>query len=215
MDKKIKTLLTQNRLFAGIRDDVLDKALETSESRDYIKGEDLFDDRPALYYMISGKARVYRTDSKSGVILNNLSKGSVFGVAGLFGDSKNSTSVMAVTKCRCILFRQAAVEQMLSGDFNFTKNYISFLSDRIRFLNGRIESFTAGDGEKSLATYILSLPSEDGVTEIGLKMASVAAALNMSRPTLYRSFASLCEKGLIEKKGSMIRIISREKLMSI
>ena len=215
MKNDLKTLLIQNRLFAGVRDYVLDRALEASETREYLKGEDLFDDRPALYYMITGKARVYRTDARSGVILNNLSKGSVFGVAGLFGNSKNASSVTALTRCRCVLFRQAAVEQMLSEDFNFTRNYISFLSDRIRFLNGRIESFTAGDGEKSLATYILSLPSEDGITEIDLKMSSVAAALNMSRPTLFRSFASLCEKGLIEKEGCRIKIVSREKLMSI
>ena len=214
-DYNLKTALIQNRLFSGMSIDVLEEALETSEIREYLKGDDLFGDRPALYYMISGKARVYRTDAKSRVILNNLSKGSVFGVAGLFGSSGNSSSVIALTKCRCVLFRQDAVEKMLSRDFNFTRNYISFLSDRIRFLNGRIESFTAGDGERSLAAYILKLPSDNGYAEICLKMSAVAAALNMSRPTLYRSFAALCGKGLIEKDGSRIKIISREKLMSI
>jgi len=103
----------------------------------------------------------------------------------------------------------------LRHDSRFTVNYIAFLSDRIKFLNKKIAAFTAGDGEKTLADYLLSLPENDGAVRLPSNMSRLSQYLNISRPTLYRAFSSLSERGIIEKNGAAVKIISVEKLKQI
>jgi CRP-like cAMP-binding protein len=97
----------------------------------------------------------------------------------------------------------------------FAVNYIKFLSDRVAFLNRRIDSFTAPDAEKSLARFIcLNATSESEYQhEVGVKNYSeVAQRLNIGRASLYRAFEALEDEGLISKDGKTLKIRNFELL---
>lgn len=207
-------LMLASPLFGGVDRDELLRLVSLSGTRCYEKGENIIAGPPSLYLVLDGRAVVRRSGDGQAVILNVKQPGEVFGAAQLFGDA-GLTDVTAACRCRCLVIPREAVEELLFRDHGFTLNYIAFLSDRIRFLNKKIASFTAGDGEKTLAGYLLSSTCEDGRVDLPSNMSALAQSLNMSRPTLYRAFSSLEKRGVIEKNGAYVRIISVEKLKSI
>lgn len=202
-------------LFSRTDRDMLREAVEASQLMKYEKDSEMLGEQPALCFIISGKAVVRRALAGQSVILNTLGRGSVFGAAQLFGSGEVITSVKAACRCACLCMSQKTVSDLLKKDHGFTLGYITFLSDRIRFLNRRIASFTAGGGERTVAEYLLSLPEKDGAVVLPVSMAHLASALNISRPTLYRAFASLSDRGVIRKDGNRVIIISLQKLKSI
>lgn len=204
--------LRATELFRDADGASLSAAVSASEVLKFAKGEQMYTGDPALYILISGKAVVRRESGGQNVILNTLGRGSVYGAAQLFGGGAGLTRVTASCRSTCLRMSQDTVKDLIRSDSSFALSYIAFLSDRIRFLNRRIASFTAGDGERTLEDYLLSLPrGKDGAVTIPLSMVRLAAALNMSRPTLYRSFSSLCDRGVIEKNGNDVKILSSKK----
>lgn len=211
-------------LFRDVGTDHMEKALKNASVRTFRKGEEIRCGEPALYLLESGKARVYRMSSGKTVLYNTLSAGSAFGCAQLFGGGGSLTSVVAASACVCLILPEEEIQTLVGSDHAFASNYVAFLTDRIRFLNRRISSFTAGNGEQVLASYLLSrLPAQSGedprspVLELPLKMAGLASALNMSRPTLYRAFRTLEEQGAASREpaGNRVRIASVQQLKTI
>ena len=217
MDKpELLKMLSENRLFSGADASALGRAVDASFEKTFSRGDQISWDEPCLYYVISGKAVVRRPEGGQSVILNVLTQGDVFGAARLFGDEGELTSVIASERCVCLLIPLNAVEDMMKSDFTFTVNYIRFLSDRVSFLNRRIAAITVGDGEKTLAFYLLARCSGDGEkVPLSLNMTKLAGALNISRPTLYRAVSSLSDSGIIERSGSEITVLSYEKLKNV
>lgn len=214
-NSNIVNLLKSLPLFAGTDEKRLSETVSASLIREYAKGDEITSSRPSLYVIIRGSVRVYRTESGQRVLLNTIKEGGVFGAAQLFCKEAAFSSVKAACACTCVQIPGDAVTRLLENDPAFTLNYVSFLSDRIRFLNKKIASFTAGGGEKTLAAYLLSMPGDDGRVRINQSMSSLAQSLNLSRPTLYRALISLQKQGIIEKSGKDVIIISEEKLKNI
>ena len=208
-------LLKSTALFSGADEKRLSDAVASSVVRDYIRGERIPSDEPALYVVIRGSVCVYRTESGQRVLLNTIKEGGVFGAAQLFCRDPAFSYIKAACVCTCLQIPGAEITRLLETDPAFTLNYVSFLSDRIRFLNKKIASFTAGNGEKTLAAYLLSLPDDKKTGRLSQNMSNLAQSLNLSRPTLYRAFTSLQNQGIIEKNGKDVCIISKDKLKSI
>jgi CRP-like cAMP-binding protein len=107
-------------------------------------------------------------------------------------------------------------EQLLESEPAFRQNLVSFLADRISFLNSKINCITAGSSERKLALFIISSPrNEDGTVDPGMSMTALAHALDLSRASLYRAFDALERAGIIKRYGKLITVISEEKLNEI
>ena len=207
--------MMKNPLYSGADKPALADAVAGSSLKTFRKGSRMCGEAPCLCYIVSGRATVRRLEGGKDVILNVLGAGDVFGAARLFGGDAEVTDVTATGSGTCLMMPQPVVERFLKADHGFTLGYIRFLSDRIRFLNRRIASFTAGDGEKAVAAYLASRCGGEGTVKIPLSMAKLASSLNISRPTLYRALSALSGRGVLERDGSDIKILSYEKLKSI
>lgn len=209
--------LAKHPLFFGTNTSALQKAVSSGRKVTFQKGELLNGDDPSLYFLLKGKAKVIGAEGRADVTRALLQTGSVFGVAQLFMRKGKLSSVVAMTACTCLMIPQEAVEHFLSVDPVFARNYIVFLSDRIRFLNKRITSFTAGKGENMLAAYLLSIPeaADGAVLPLRMSMTSLASSLNVSRPTLYKAFAELESIGAVRRKPGAVVIVSLTQLKSI
>ena len=207
--------LKNTPLFSGVDEKRLTDAVGASSVREYEKGDEIKPEHPSLFCVIRGSVSVYRAEGGNTVLLNSIKSGGVFGAAQLFSNETVFSIVKAADRCECLIIPRDAVTELLCHDCRFTLNYITFLSDRIKFLNKKIAAFTAGDGVKTLAGYLLSLPDNDGVVKLPPNMSRLAQYLNISRPTLYRALASLSDDGIIKKDGAFVKIISYEKLKTI
>ncbi len=179
------------------------------------KGEKFNTENLSIFIILDGSASVYGVSKTQPVILNTLKVGRVFGMASLFGEKCLSTSIIAKNTCTYAVITQNCIEEMLKRDIGFTKNYICFLSDKIRFLNKKIAFFTSGSAEKTVAGYLLSLPIEDNTVKIEMNMTKLAQNLDIGRASLYRAFDSLEANCFITRENNIIKITSPEEFKKI
>lgn len=167
----------------------------------------------SLGVVLSGKVTAHSRDGAKQVLLRNFEAGEIFGVAGLFAnDIDFATNIIAKTECDILFIGDEIVYSLIENDSAVRKNYITFLSDKIRFLNQKITYFTAGSAERKLSLYLLSLKRQEGTVRLSLSMSALSEMLDLGRASLYRAFDRLTEDGFILRKEKEVHLLSPEKM---
>lgn len=219
---KIYEILAEVPLFAGADIEFISSVLlKDADIRLFSSGEEL-DPSGNLVIILEGTARVFSSDEERAVMLRDLTKGDVFGVAELFGESCGDVHISRVeakNKCCALFIPREKMSHLLENDKRIMYNYLDFLCCRIRFLNKRIACFTAGSAERRLAIYLDSLAdekeSENGdikVTPLS-SMGALALTLDIGRASLYRALDTLTADGFIKKGGKSFILSDREKML--
>ena len=101
------------------------------------------------------------------------------------------------------------VDRLLAEQSQIRENYLRYLTGRIRFLSGRLQTLSQPGAEGKLARYLLSgSGSSCPATEL-------CRRLGVSRASLYRAFSALEDSGLIVRKGKSITIIDPAGLETV
>ena len=179
--------------------------------RKYSSGEQIFgrnNFERALGIIVSGSAVVKKEDKQNSVELKRIGVGGLFGAAALFSENDEYTSeIIAKGKETLVAFvDQNAVREILVSDPDAAMKYIYFLTDRIRYLNGKIYCFTGTDAISKVKLYL----KDNAESEI--LASALARALDIGRTSLYRALTKLEVDGLIIKEGKRIRVINKEAL---
>lgn len=200
-------------LFDGVSPTEKDRcwAIDGGEEASFAKGEVIYSSehaKRALALVLEGSIRVLH----GRVVMNELHAGDVFGAAALFGEEDPyPTTVSARTDCRVLFISQTTVSAWMAEVPRVGENYIRFLSDRIRFLNRRLATLTAGHTDGKLWRYLLAHRDANGVVRLTGGIAELAKTLNMGRSSLYRGLDALTADGKIERRGKEILIILKEE----
>lgn len=146
------------------------------------------------------------------VVLNTLSVGGCFGVAALFHPGEEYvTTVQAKNSAEVVFISDVQLTALFRQVPETAVNYISFLSERICFLNRKIQSFTTPTAAAGLALYLLE-NQRDGVVTVACGYAGLARGLGMGRASLYRSLEQLEQSGVISRIGRTIHILNAAAL---
>lgn len=149
----------------------------------------------------------------AGVELNLLHAGDCFGVAALWsGASEYVSDVRAKTACEALFLSQEQLRALFALYPQTAINYIAFLSDRINFLNKRIDGFTAPCALAVVCLYLRE-HAANGVVEVGAGYSALARALNLGRASLYRALDELQGRGAIRREGRTIFIQNSDLLL--
>lgn len=187
------------------------RQLAVTEEQTYGKGEQIYTpmhSRRALAMVLEGHVRVWQ----GRVPMNDLLPGDVFGVAALFGtDEAYPSTVVAESDCRILYIPQETVVRWMKEVPTVAQNYVGFLSDRIRFLNRRLSTLTAGQTDGKLWRYLLAHRDANGMVTLTDGMGELAERLDMSRSSLYRSLDSLTQMGKIRRQRRTIIILKTEE----
>lgn len=187
------------------------RQMADAEVLSFGKGETIYDPENAhraLAFVLEGHVRVCH----GRVVMNDLYAGDVFGAAALYGSCEPYPStVMAATPCRIQLIPQETVSRWMTAVPKVGENYVRFLSDRIRFLNRRISTLTAGQTDGKLWKYLLAHRDADGVVTLSGGMTELAERLDMGRSSLYRSLDALTDAGCIRRQGKQIIVLKTEE----
>ena len=155
-----------------------------------------------LIVILSGKAEV----RKGSVVMRELRAGDVTGVSTLFGgDGVMDSDITAQTKLTALFFDKSAVTAAIGSDPAFARNFIGFLSARVRFLNGVISRCAGADSAGRLARYLAALAEENG-SRFALNVSRAAAELSLGRATIYRALDTLADVGCVERDGRYISV---------
>lgn len=165
------------------------------------------DFRRSLGILLSGSVQVTKGD----LIVNVLRAGEVFGAAALFNRCEGYvTTLTARSACRVVFFPQELVQRLIRSDAGVSLAYITYLSGRIHFLNGKIEGLIAGSARQKLGQYLLRAMDEQG--RVCTSATEMARRLNLGRASLYRAFEALEGQGAICRQGKVITVLDTEKL---
>ena len=206
------SLIGQNRLFAQFDPGHIGRLL--SQCRAYTES---FPDQSLvpsetekgarIGFLLKGKAAVYSRET----VLNRLAPPDCFGVALLYGESRAlPTEIVSQGETEILFLNEESFDLLLS-DPRFARNLISFLADRIRFLNRKITAFTAPDAERRVAFALSERTRNEKEIRIP-SFCALAAELSLGRASLYRALDGLEKEKLIEKRSKTIRILDPEGL---
>lgn len=184
--------------------DVLSK-LQNSEQ--FTKGDELYRNG-MLGIILNGNATVKRfNDIGDSITMRAISCGELFGSASVFGNWRDGmSSIVADSSCDVLYISQEKFCEILKTYPQISINYIEFLSGRIRFLNRKLDAFTAKTTEERLYEFLLSQSDNDGSVNLNFGMAELARRLNVGRTSIYRDIDALQSKGLIKRDGHSFKI---------
>ena len=170
--------------------------------QDYTPGEVVYAPRNfqrRLGILLSGQLQV----TKGSLSVSELEPGDLFGAAALYSDGEFATTITARKDSRCLLLEQQLVDRLLAENSRIRENYLRYLTDRIRFLSGRMQSLAQPGAEGKLARYLLANGQGGQMT---CSATELAQRLGISRASLYRAFEALEHSGLITRTGKTILI---------
>ena len=214
------SVLKSLKLFDGVDEKILSSALDEGdiELKEYSQNEAIFspqDKCKKAVIFLSGTAEVYSADEGRNLLLRTFSEGDVAGVSNLFSPDDFPSRVIAAKKCCVLEISPEKFGKILESDGRAMYNFIAFLSGKIRYLNRKIVTLTAGSAERRLAYFLdTSIPEDKTDTaEITVQMNSLCEMLNLGRASLYRAADKLSEEGYIERNGKTIKVIDRHGMM--
>jgi len=214
IDSKEIDSIFSNYLFKGTNRAILENMLlEKANISEFKKNSTIYDRNNyfnGLGIIINGSALVTK-ENDSNLVLKVLNKGEAFGVATIFSRKKLYVSkISSISNCKILFIDENLIEEMFELDFILVKNYISFLTDKIYFLNSKIDGFTVNTAEEKLSKFLRDNAhmTVEGQYEVAVKIGftELAKVLNISRASLYRIICDLEKKEIIKKEGKQIYI---------
>lgn len=202
------SFLKQTRIFKDADEKILTSVLNTyGKSVSYAKNDIVFSREtysPVLCLIIKGEARV----SKGETVISHLKDGEIFGAAFLYNQSYEfENTVTALTPLKVVIIEKDGVDELIKCDSSVSFNYISYLSERIGFLNSKIEGYTKPNAEEKLMLYLKkNADINNGKCEISVSMTELSHVLQISRASLYRVIETLENQGKICRDGKKIYV---------
>ncbi len=172
------------------------------EKGDVIYGGDSY--KRALGVLLRGRAEAVARERSA---LTTFHPGDSFGAAALFGGEEYVSMIRAATPCRVQFIPEETLRQLFADYPQTAVNYIKFLSDKVRFLNGKIATYTSAGAAGRLYYWLGANCDADGHLPAGITMTKLAKSLNIGRTSLYRAIEELEQNGLITKQNGEITLL--------
>ena len=199
--------LYAHSIWKAIPAEELEHMLRRAQVSLYEKGELIWgggaEYRRAIGLVLEGEAQV----KKEHLLLSVHRQGDYFGLVTLFNPCEYYTAdIAALQPCRIVFIEKSAVEALLDAHPAAAKEYIAYLSQRVYFLNGRLDAVTAGSAAERLESHLRMIAEPEGEHLVcGIENFSVLAkTLSMGRASLYRALEALAAQGVIERDGGRI-----------
>ncbi|GEK33567.1 transcriptional regulator YeiL [Kurthia sibirica] len=158
-----------------------------------------------LYYVISGKAKIYYTQENGKVtLLNFITTGSFIGEIELLQQEHHSKGIQTSSKMRCFAIPVEQTKELLFADARFLRHLSTFLSYKATTLATKYSQGLTFPFEHRLAEFLL-LSSDAGYYRE--RHTEVCEYLGVSYRHLLHVLAQFVTKGLIAKNQRGYQIL--------
>ena len=192
-------------LFAGlprIASELEEELLAKTEF--FAKGDCVYESnrfKSALGVILSGTVRITTSDEENRLVLRDMSAGETFGAAALFGAGECYVSkIHAKSACAVVFIAEKTLEKLFALYPASARNYIAFLSSKIRYLNRKIAELSLHGADARLLGYMREHSGENGKVDMPKSMSLLANTLGIGRTSLYRALEKLETGGYISKE---------------
>jgi len=204
--------------FRGLSSEVVGEIFSEKKftERAFRRGECVFSKSSgdAVGFVTDGECEVvrYKHDG-SAVALNRLAVGDSFGILSVFGAEDFPTEVVALRSSTVLFIERDDFLSLLAEHSEISLNIITFLAERISFLNSKIKTFSGTRVEDRLASFLSAEVDKKGLS-FPFNCKKTAEAINSGRASVYRAISSLEEAGLIKFDTKSISVLDYEGLKS-
>lgn len=219
--KDIIETLSENFLFKGVHKEEIEILVENLIYRKlkYKNGQVIAheeDPCSTLGVILQGELEIQRLySSGKAAILARFNRGDVFGEAVLFASGAvYPATVVAITDCEILYIKREEILRILGGNEKALENFLGLLSNKIMILNSKIKNISYKTVRQKVINYILQQSRDGVISHIKLKESkeTIAAYLDIPRPSLSRELISLRELGYIAFDRANINILDLEAL---
>ena len=156
-------------------------------------------------FLLDGECAVYKTREKEDILLQNLKKNDSFGILTLFCDDEYPTLILAKKTTNVLFISKDDFLCLINANPQIAINVITFLSEKVSFLNKKIATLSGATVEEKVENYLLIQCKNNGES-FPFNAAAVAGQINIGRASLYRTLRKLEENGIIELSTKKIII---------
>lgn len=207
--------LKQNIIFCNCLDENIAKLVKGAKLKSFSKGQIIFspqNQERCIGIIAKGQASVSK-GAQNHLIISKLQAGELFGAVTLFSGKRNFVNtITASTACCVVFFDYDSILELMKREPSVWQNYISYLSDRIYFLNDRIDEFTACNASGKLAMYLEECFKGEDEGKLSVSMTALSKVLGIGRSSLYRALDELEQSDAIKRSGKQIIILNRDIL---
>ncbi|TXS04387.1 transcriptional regulator YeiL [Bacillus sp. SH7-1] len=162
---------------------------------------------PYLYYLISGKAKIYMSHKNGKVsLINFIQAPSFIGELGLIGVESVTKTVEVIEECMCLALPLKDCQHLLLQDATFLQKLCKFIGEKTIT---RTESHAKNNSypfENRLAAFILLTEQNNSYTE---KHTEASEYLNVSYRHLLYVLNQFCQHNYLKKDGRTYYIQDR------
>lgn len=218
MNDGLTEFISCSFLFKGLSEDKTSSILKslTYTISDFKRGDLIFtplEFEKKIGFVIDGECDVTQSHGDSSVRLRALTKGDTFGIIAIFSpNAEYPTTVVARRTSKVLFLDKDTVLSLVRQFSQIALNVITFLAERVGFLNSKISTFNAGTAEAKLASYIYTSYVQTGSFEIPFNKTKAAQTINVGRASLYRAISALADEGIIRFDSKNIYIIDPKGL---
>ncbi len=205
--------LGSSSLFGSLSPEIREELAGIAVERVFPKGQMVFsqgEEGRGFYLVLEGRVKVYRLSFQGkSQILNIVGPGEPVGEVAVFEGTSYPAYAQAMEDSRLIYFPREAFVDLVKGNPALALGMLAVLSRRLRRLAGLVEELSLKEVPGRLAAYILRRApgGGGGEVELGIPKGQLAEMLGTSPETLSRALARMVSLGILEVKGSKVKIL--------
>lgn len=214
--------LSSTFLFRGVENDVLSKLCSAGkiEICNFKKDETIYSKRDfkrKVGFVLSGACEVLRSgDGDNDIAINVINSGGSFGILAVFSEKAEYPTTIKATKNTVVAFiDKSTVISLSKKNAKVAMNVIKFMSERISFLNDRLNTFSGSSTLEKLASYLLFLVKSADNNSLSFSKTKASEAIGAGRASVYRALTELVEREIISLEGKNLIINDLEGLERI
>ena len=209
-------------LFAGLPEAQLEALAGIAAPRTYRKGQEIFaegDEGRGFYVILSGRVKVFRLSAEGKEhIYHIFGPREIFGEVSVFTGQGFPADARALTTVEALFFPREDFTELIRRDPSAALNMLALLSLRLRKFAAVIDDLSLKNVPGRLAAYLLYLSEkQEGALDLDLDVTKgqLASILGTIPETLSRILTKLRHQGLIETRGSRVRIVDLTRLAEV
>ncbi|PGU32778.1 transcriptional regulator YeiL [Bacillus cereus] len=167
-------------------------------------------DLPYLYYLISGKAKIYMSHKNGKIsLINFIQAPSFIGELGLIGVESVTKAVEVIEDCICLALPLKDCQHLLLRDATFLQKLCKFIGEKTITRTENYAKNYSYSFENRLAAFILLTEQNNCYTE---KHTEASEYLNVSYRHLLYVLNQFCQQNYLKKEGRTYYIQDRNQL---
>lgn len=196
----------------------LKKIISERKSRQVKKNQVIYyegDKGNGVYLIVSGKVKTVKLAEDGRELMTGiLNNDEYLGIQAILANESYSDTATALEDSTLCLIPKESIDQLLNLYPDVAKEFIKLLSNNIREKEDQLLQLAYHSVRKRMAEAIIKLDKQPGQGTEGFKITreDLASLAGMATETVSRTLSDFKEEGLIEKKGSNIKVLDISRL---